>query len=295
MIEGCAAHSGQSGGSGAPSASADDTISNVMLVRGATVVAVVIAAAHLAACGGKTDRDRSGGADECDGEIAFADPRLEGAVRDAIGRPTGPIRGDDVADLSELNADMLEISDLSGIECLRGLIRLYVGDNTVYSDGLGDLGDGHDPALEISDLSPLSGLTRLTWLIVCGHSISDLSPLAEVTSLTRIDLGDNLIDDLGPLASLTSLTILVADSNEVEDLTPLAALSSLQEVYLRSNRISDLSPLVAGPALGSDDLVDLTSLVSDPRHDPNPIDCIEQAENIQTLRDRGVDVEIDCP
>jgi len=191
----------------------DDTLPVAVLVWGTAVIAVVIAAGQLAGCGGDSDRDLSGGADECAGEIGFADPRLEAAVRDAVGRPTGPLRSDDVADLSQLAAGLLEISDLSGIECLRGLARLYVEDNNVYSDGLGDLGDAHNPALEISDLSPLSGLTRLTWLIVSGHSISDLSPLAEVTSLTRIDVGDNLIDDLSPLASLTSLTILVANGN----------------------------------------------------------------------------------
>jgi internalin A len=50
--------------------------------------------------------------------------------------------------------------------------------------------------------------------------------------------------------------------------------------------VGDLSPLVANPGVGAGDTINLPG---------NPIDCAAQAANIQALRDRGVDLRVDCP
>lgn len=259
--------------------------------------ALIVTGVLVAGCGGRTTSD--GNEDACRGEISFVDPRLEEAVRDAIGRPTGTILDEHVSGLTELDAGFLEVADLSGIECLRGLTQLLLEDNTDYSDGFvdgqSDFGDGHDPNFEITDLSPLSGLARLTLLDVSGQSVSDLRPLAGISSLSRLSVQECLVEDLAPLSELTALTMLLADQNAISDLAPLTGLSTLSDVHLRNNQISDLSPLVANPGLGSGDVVDISPFPNDPRRGPNPIDCAAQASNIQELRDRGVTVEVDCP
>jgi hypothetical protein len=175
------------------------------------------------ACGGKTREDASrsgtggsGGGDSevgsggatttagaggstplappgCAGVITFPDPGLEAAVRDAIAeqevappveRPTGDIRSEDVAQVSRLSANGQGIYDLTGLECLRGLTGLYLGDN------------------DISDLSPLAGLTGLNELRLDGNNISDLGPLSGLPGLGLLILDDNSVVDLTPLLSL---------------------------------------------------------------------------------------------
>ena len=54
---------------------------------------------------------------------------------------------------------------------------------------------------------------------------------------------------------------------------------------MERNQISDLEPLVNNEDLDDGDSVYLTD---------NPIDCEDQADNIDELEDRGVDLEVDC-
>jgi internalin A len=81
------------------------------------------------------------------------------------------------------------------------------------------------------------------------------------------------------------LELLGLADNNVTDLTPLSGLALLRGLALDANGISDLSPLVANPGLGNGDYLSLES---------NPIDCAEQADNIRTLYERGVEVIPDC-
>jgi internalin A len=179
---------------------------------------------------------------------------LEAAVRYAIGLPTGDIRWQDVAELTELVANNIplqvsvvppfRVSDLTGIHCLSALVRLDLTELNLRNN-------------LVSDLGGLSSLGSLTVLKAGFNSISDLSPLSELGSLKVLWLHDNLISDLGPLAGLTALA----------------------EVYLEYNAVSDLSSLTANSGLGQGDGVYLYG---------NPVDCAAQAENPRVLSDRGV-------
>jgi Leucine-rich repeat (LRR) protein len=110
-----------------------------------------------------------------------------------------------------------------------------------------------------------------------------LAPLAGLTFLTWLDLDGNNITDLAPLAGLTSMSVLFLGGNQIDDLTPISGLTSLGFLFADENSISDLSPLVANSGLVSGDDVTLWH---------NPIDCMEQAANIQALEDRGVDLYV---
>ncbi len=166
----------------------------------------------------------------CSGEadssaVVFPDPKLEAAIREAIGKPSGDIKQSDFDDLTEFYADDRGIVDLAGLEYCTGLTVLALVEN------------------QIGDISPLSGLTSLDLLGLSSNRISDLSPLSNLMSLRTVFLEDNRIGDLSPLSGLTSLEYLQLDANRISDLSPLSGLTSLECLYLNLNQIGDISPI----------------------------------------------------
>ncbi|MFC1927941.1 leucine-rich repeat domain-containing protein [Chloroflexota bacterium] len=101
--------------------------------------------------------------------VAFVDPYLEAAVRQTIGILERPLYARDVEQLTELVADWVPISDLSGLEYATHLTYIHLEVN------------------EISDISPLAGLTNLTRLAVTNCPLSDISPVANLTNLTGVN------------------------------------------------------------------------------------------------------------
>lgn len=119
----------------------------------------------------------------------------------------------------------------------------------------------------------------LTDLFVYGPGVEDLNGIQYLVALVNLDLSFNQVTDLAPLSDLVELRSLVVDSNQVSDLAPLTGLTALSGIFLEDNQVTDLAPLVANEGIGNQDYLDLEN---------NPIDQDEQAENIQTLCDRGV-------
>ena len=115
-----------------------------------------------------------------DSGLVFPDTGLEGAIRDHISKPTGPIYVSDVDTITYLYAYSRGISNLDSIQYLIALDTLYL-----YSN-------------QIIDISPLSGFTSLSWLTLGVNQITDISPLAGLTSMVRLDLRSNQITDLSP-------------------------------------------------------------------------------------------------
>lgn len=148
-------------------------------------------------------------------EVTFPDPNLEAVIRDAIGKPAGPIYDIDLAPLVVLSASHASIEDLTGLE---------------YCNQLADLDLGWN---QISDLSPLAGLANLTVLDLQDNQISDLSPLPGLADLTHLDLEDNQITDIGPLVANTGV-----GSSDLVDLifNPLSCDSILVHIPLLEAR-----------------------------------------------------------
>ena len=179
--------------------------------------------------------------------IAFADPNLETAVRDTIGKHTGDIYESDISNLTYLYANSMNINDLSGLEYCTNLTWLYLGSN------------------QITDISSLSGLTNLAVLCLESNLISDLTPLSNLASLTDLVLWSNLISDVMPLSNLTNLTSLVLHHNQISAISPLSTLTQLELLDLGANQISDISSLsyLTGLTflwLGSNQISDISSL-----------------------------------
>jgi Leucine-rich repeat (LRR) protein len=139
----------------------------------------------------------------CD-PVEFPDPYVEELVRAVTEIPTGPIGGDAVAALTQLNFPaQTPVEDLTGLECAINLEEF----NLLVS--------------EISDVTPLSGLTKMRRLFITGSDVEDISPLAGMTELTYVDLVANRISDISAIAQFKKAHLIELDDNDVTDLAPL--------------------------------------------------------------------------
>ena len=119
--------------------------------------------------------------------VAFPDAGLEAAIRDAIGKPTGDIQEADLTEVTFLNADDRNISDLEGIQHCVALTELHLDDN------------------QIMDISALSGLTNLRKLYLSNNRIVNITPLEGLTNLTDLYLYANQIINLQALVNNAGL------------------------------------------------------------------------------------------
>ena len=163
-----------------------------------------------------------------DVEVVFPDKNLEGAVREALEKPEGPLTKRDLKRLKRLKGRRVDrgrgryrkIKDLTGLENATNLALLELVNN------------------QISDANPLAYLSNLRRLFIGNNHISDVSPLASLTNLTWLHLNGNQISDVSPLVSLSSLTVLNLTSNDVNDVNPLTSLNNLRHLYLNDNPLS---------------------------------------------------------
>jgi len=201
--------------------------------------------------------------------VSFSDPGLEGAIREAIGKPTGDIYDIYLIGLTFLDANSRSISNLEGIGHCGDLEKLLLSDNEIVDLSLLldlpnlrwiDLGDSEIvdisglselisltelwlPNNEIVDISALSGLTNLRTLYLSHNDISDISPLSGLTDLWLLGLDDNEIVDISVLSGLTNLEMIVLGDNEITDISALSGLTRLVYLYLSHNKIADTSAL----------------------------------------------------
>ena len=177
------------------------------------------------------------------------DPNLRKAVREEMSVPEGvPITEVDIAKVVRLNAESMNITDLTGLERFVNLENIVANHNHIQDllplARLRNLGDLHLNHNTISDISPLAGLVNLTALGLNHNTISDISPLAELINLIELSLTHNTISDISPLAGLVKLKSLWLWSNQIKDISPLTNLVKLETLMLVNNQIEDISPLI---------------------------------------------------
>ena len=201
--------------------------------------------------------------------VDFPDEALESAIRDALDLPAGDITPEDLATLTVLELNNLNIIDLTGLEYCSGLETLILSNN------------------QIIDLSPLSGLTNLTYLNLYDNQIVDISDLGSLVGLEYVSLGKNQISAIEPLATLVNLISLYLDENQISDITALAALYQLVDLGLSNNGISDLGALLLNSGLGAGDRMWIEGNSLDMRVGSLDID------HIWTLEAKGITVSHD--
>lgn len=147
--------------------------------------------------------------------IKFADKVLEKRIREAMGKPEGPITAGDAAKVTELYIGNewqekfpkgSQITKLGGIEYFINLRTLDISFH------------------KVKDLGKLSGLTQLTYFKAFGNVIEDLKPLSVLVNLTSLNVGGNKIKSVKPLSGLQNLTELMLDQNPIKDFSPLAEI-----------------------------------------------------------------------
>lgn len=197
------------------------------------------------------------------GTPKFNCSNFERFVRRNLDKPQGEITSEDMAGLKwlDINDNISEISDITGIEYAVNLTNLTIND----WHPINGCAINHS----ISDISPLSGLTDLSILRLAGVKVNNISPIRHLVNLTEIyleltnDKGD--MTDISPLVNLTKLRTLnigkirssdmslltnFADIKELgltisdikaDDMRLLANLPKLERLWLYGNQIDDIS------------------------------------------------------
>lgn len=177
--------------------------------------------------------------------IHLPDPRFEEAVRAAIGKPTGDILAEDVAEIVELDVSGMDIVDLTGIEhfialeildcSINRLTKLDVSRNTALRilDCQGDP-DTKGNQLGTLDVSHNVALTELRCRI---NGLTELD-VSENSILESLDCGVNELKTLD-ISSNTNLRYLVCSRNMLRELDVSKNLL-LEEIWCGVNALTTL-------------------------------------------------------
>lgn len=189
--------------------------------------------------------------------VEFADPVIEGAVRDLLQKPVGHITEAELLNITVLGdrdgndgafGDIEgEITTLSDLKWMKNLTTLSLGDCGITSlSGIEELKNLEILRLRrnrISDLEPLRSLVKLKELDLAENPVNDTSALCGLVSMERLTLGDGGNIDLSAVSSMSKLKQLSAQYCNVTDISMLADKMNLEYLNLFHNNISDISPL----------------------------------------------------
>lgn len=208
-----------------------------------------------------------------------------------------------------------DISDISALKNLKELTWVNIRNNQVEDisplasatklEGL-DIGNN-----EISDISTIQNSPELWYLSVKGNQIEDLEPIHGLTEILTLYVGDNPLPeneinflqdwtwlrnlgleslnlesgDISFIEEYTNIVNLYLGDNQITDIEFLQELNYLRNLSLNDNQIDDIQPLIDNSGIGSGDWIDLSYNKLNIKPDS------EDMNNINTLIDRGVDVE----
>ncbi len=200
--------------------------------------------------------------------VKLADAAVEKAVRDKLGKPTDRLTVSDLlsiyrlklpqgtkslADLKHLtnleylDAQQLEIKDITAVGSLKDLRVLYLQRNKISDiSALKKLTKLEVLSLngnQVASISALSSLTKLKELYLRENKITKITALKGLTRLEVLEIGMNSISKIDDLKNLKKLRQLALDNNKIIDIQPLKSLTGLETLYLQRNTISSISSL----------------------------------------------------
>ena len=179
--------------------------------------------------------------------VEFTDVNLAAAIRDSLSVAANQnITTDLLGFVSQLTANNLQISDLTGLEHATSLRQLSLNDNSINDVlPLGSLTSLTSLRLDDNDIvniSSLGSLTRLTVASFAGNEIVDIPSLEEWSRISILDLRDNNITDVSPLEDVTSLTSLMLTGNPILDTSPLYPLTQRSSAVAIDIAVSQYAP-----------------------------------------------------
>ena len=185
-----------------------------------------------------------------DSAVGFADANLETAVRNALGKPTGPLTVGDLESLQQLESNNTGIRDLSGLEVARNIRSLGLRQNPIQDiRPLAGLFLLNSLALErnqIVDITPLQLCAGIEYLGLDGNPLSSLNPIARMSRLLALGINDCSLADLNVFraASFPRLLNLGMYNNRAADLGFLEGIkATLESLSVGANRLKSIAPL----------------------------------------------------
>jgi formylglycine-generating enzyme required for sulfatase activity len=178
-------------------------------------------------------------------EVTIPDPNLNAVVREALGKPAGPLTQLDMLSLTNLGAVFRNITNVQGLEAAQNLVSLDLQDNRITSVNILanltrlvflDLSENRFPQLTIP-----GGMTNLTTLRAEFGGLTNVTLPAGLTKLTSLRLGFNQLPSLTLPADMTNLSLLSIFQNQLANLTLPPKLPNLSFLSLDGNRLSSLN------------------------------------------------------
>ncbi|MFF1991068.1 NEAT domain-containing leucine-rich repeat protein [Bacillus mycoides] len=121
--------------------------------------------------------------------------------------------------LKDLVLTRNKVKDLSGIDQMNQLNKLFIGKN------------------QIEDVTPLAKMTQLTELDLPNNELKDITPLSSLVNLQKLDLEANYISDLTPVSNLKKLVFLSFVANEIRDVRPVVELSKTAYINVQNQKV----------------------------------------------------------
>ena len=151
------------------------------------------------------------------------------------------------------------ISDISGLSRLGGLVTLNLSNNLIYDiSSLASLSGLRTVYLDnnpITDLAPLSSLTNLTTLSIKGIQLEEDQLKALAAALPNCAIHSETVEkkaqdiSFGGVTFKTDVTELNLSGMGLQNISALSNCKQLQKLDISGNSISDLSPLMDLPYL----------------------------------------------
>ncbi|MBK5486880.1 NEAT domain-containing leucine-rich repeat protein [Bacillus sp. TH17] len=121
--------------------------------------------------------------------------------------------------LKDLVLTRNKVKDLSGIDQMNQLNKLFIGKN------------------QIEDVTPLAKMTQLTELDLPNNELKEITPLSNLVNLQKLDLEANYISDLSPVSKLNKLVYLSFVANEISDVRPVIELSKKAYINVQNQKV----------------------------------------------------------
>ena len=172
----------------------------------------------------------------------FVDTSLEQVVREAAGKPDGPLLAGDLERITGLDASGSRIVFLGGIEQLVNLEIVDLNNNNIkFLDPLSSL-----PALREVDLAEnhikevdgLSGARAVEVLDLSHNHLREVAPLAVLDRLKRLNISGNYVGgNIKNLGRMKSLQALIMVNENLVDARALAGFENLVELNLAGAQV----------------------------------------------------------
>ena len=159
------------------------------------------------------------------------------------------------SDVPKLSCQDMGITDLSALDGLNGLEKLYLQGNKLRTlDSLPMLPSLRVLSIASNKTESLIGIENapnLRELQSNKNKVSSIDELEVLKQLETVAFMYSDISDLTPLATLKHLKAVNFNYNNISDISPLAGNAALSEVNMFSNAITDISPLYDSEGLSS--------------------------------------------